>query len=1284
MNAAVLFVAAALANGAIDSTTRQALPDLESGRTLYVVGYSHLDSQWRWTYVTTIDHYIKATLDENLDILDKFPDYVFNFTGSSRYAMMKEYYPDRYERVKHYIAEKRWFPVGSSVDECDVLIPSPESVLRQILYGNAYFRKEFGVESVDFLLPDCFGFPGYMPSVWAHAGLLGFSTQKLTWGSAMGIPFNLGVWEGPDGRSVIAALNATNYTGSLPDRQDTDRHWIDRIDDNGRRSGVFADYRYYGVGDVGGAPRLEDVQRAVASLGNKDSQINVLLVSADQLFKDITPAQKLRLPNYIGELMLTEHSSGAMSSQAYMKRWNRKNEQLADAAERAAVVSHWLGASTYPREQLNRSWNRVLVSQMHDILPGTSLPKAYEYAWNDEIIAANGFASVLTHSVGGIARALDTRVQGQAVVVYNPLSIPRQDAVEATVAFAAGVPSAVAVYDPRGKEVPSQILEKKSDGLKVLFLAELPAVGLAVYDVRPSSRPCEADTDLRVSQSGLENAFYRVAINSSGDIAGVFDKQAKRELLSRPAQLEFHPSTPRDWPAWNMDWADRALPALGCVDGPAQIRVVENGPVRIAVEIKRQANNSIFIQRICLAAGDGGQRVEVHNEVDWQSSACVLKASFPLTVRNGVAVYNQGLGVISRKNNNPRQFEMLAREWFSLTDVSGEYGVTILEDCKFGSDKPADDCLRLTLLHTPGARHRNYRDQLTQDWGRHAFVYALYGHPGTPQAAQSEWQGRRLNQPLKTFQAESHNGSLGKAFSMLELNTRQVDVRAIKMAEAGDAVIVRLQELVGKKVDGVRLSLGRGIASAWEVDGQERRIGPATVVDGKLAMDMDPNAIRSFAVTLGDAPARFDTPVSAPVALDFNVIAFTNDNQAVQGAFGADKKAMPAEMMPSQLTVNDVAFEIGDVSGGRSNAAACQGQTILLPKGDYNRVYLLAAADVDTKATLRIGDAANEFTVQAWTGYIGQYDNRLWDRTFGDVDYSCLGWVTGIDKGYIKRDTLAWFATHRHDASGRNESYQFSYIFTYGFDIPAGATRLVLPNDPAIKVFALSVAKNRNRIRPSGELFDNFDDRQAITLRKRPGDYLAGKQPLGTVAVERTESYDTLTLCSPSGEDYADLSAGNEVEFSYCENGYFAPPFRGGSDGRLDRLNNGLVSRDHDDPDRSTFFDGGEGRFMADLKKPVAIDKVNTFSWHRTNRAPQAFSLWAANTQAALDADLQADGGSGWTLIARVDTRSLGEGGVHASSVTFPKDAEYRYLMWVTDLVTQGLFFNEIDVHISR
>ena len=399
--------------------------DLSQGNTLYLVGYAHLDTQWRWSYPQVIREFIPNTMHNNFRLFDQYPDYVFNFSGSRRYEFMKEYYPDDYAKVKQYVKAGNWFPCGSSVDEGDANVPSAESLVRHTLYGNHFFRREFGVASQEFMLPDCFGFPYALPTVLAHCGIKGFSTQKLTWGSAVGIPFPVGVWQGPDGRGVVAALDPGSYSAGFREDLSQNTSWLARIQKTGAQSGSFVDYHYYGTGDRGGAPDETSVgwmEKSIVGPG----QIKVVSSKADEMVKTLTPAQVAKLPRYKGELLLTQHSAGSITSEAYMKRWNRKNELLADAAERASVAAQWLGGASYPSKRLYDAWDLVLGSQMHDMLPGTSLPVAYDYCWNDELLALNQFGAVTQDAVGSVASVMNTQARGVALVVYNPLATARE------------------------------------------------------------------------------------------------------------------------------------------------------------------------------------------------------------------------------------------------------------------------------------------------------------------------------------------------------------------------------------------------------------------------------------------------------------------------------------------------------------------------------------------------------------------------------------------------------------------------------------------------------------------------------------------------------------------------------------------------------------------------------------------------------------------------------------------------------------------------------------------
>lgn len=1042
-------------------------PDLTKDRTLFVVNYSHLDTQWRWAYPLVVRRMLRDTLYDNFAYMDRWPDYVFSWTGAGRYQLFQEYYPAEYRRLKGYVARGQWWPSGTAWEESDVNVPSSESLFRQLLVGHRYFKREFGTESADFMLPDCFGFPASLPSILAHAGLQGFSTQKLTWGSAQGIPFNLGRWVGPDGKGIVAAFNPGAYDAKLT-RPLTGEAWVKRLDANGEKLGVKTDLLYNGTGDEGGAPMPESMATLRAALANP-GPVKVVAGPADLLFKGLTPAQKERLPVYQGDLLLTEHSAGSITSQAFMKRLNREGELLADGAEKAAAAAELVGAGAYPAELLRKAWGLVLRNQFHDTLPGTSIPKAYEYAWNDGILAARAFEGVQADAVAALSRGLDTRVEGTPLVVFNPLGIAREDVVEALVpAELAGAADLCAV-DGAGRALPTQRTTGPDGRARVLFLAKVPAVGFAVFSLRAGTGPVRSA--LKVTASGLESARYRAALDAAGDLSSLFDKALGKELLAGPARLAFQHEKPHYWPAWNMDWKDRQKPPRGFVGGPAQVRVVESGPVRVAVEVVRESEGSRFQQVYRLAAGS--DRLEVVNRVDWKSAEASLKAGFPLAPGNPLATYSWDLGTVQRGNNDPKKYEVPSHGWIDLTDPSGSYGVTLLTGAKYGSDKPDDHTLRLTLLYSPGISS-DYQEQRWQDWGRHHFTYGLAGHRGDWRQGKAPWQALRQDQPLAAFAVPPHEGPLGRAFSLVSLSSDQVAVQAFKRAEDGDGYVVRLQELHGRAAAGVRLDLAGGIAAAGELDGLERPLGRLDTAQGALRLDFAPYQVR----TLGLRPVanpRVAAPEGTPLDLAFDVDAFSGHEDRMDGSLDGTYRSLPAEMIEDRLTVGGLPFRIGPRDPGARNALSCQGQVLRLPAGT-RRVHLLAAATEEgVRAVFTAGGNRQERAIPAWNCFLGSWDNRVFKGRVEELTYSVKNPLERIAPAFLREGRPAWWSSHHH-AKGEDAIYAYGYLFQVVLEVPAGADSLALPADARIRVFAATAARLDNAdIRPLTRLLPDLD-----------------------------------------------------------------------------------------------------------------------------------------------------------------------------------------------------------------
>ncbi|MGB7171878.1 MAG: glycoside hydrolase family 38 C-terminal domain-containing protein [Acidobacteriaceae bacterium] len=1193
----VTFLAIALTSAggvAAQTADSAAKPDLRKAPTLYVVGYAHLDTEWRWEYPQVIDEYIPNTMHDNFSLFEKYPHYIFNFSGANRYRFMKEYYPSDFAKVQKYVAEGQWFPAGSSVEEGDVNAPSAESLIRQILYGNDWFRKNFnGKYSEEYMLPDCFGFPADLPTILAHSGVKGFSTQKLTWGSSApgggpdsmektpeGTPFNVGVWTGPDGESVVAALNPGSYSGGIdtdlsqplppmpPDpalqkaeqqmndlrsrleaadnagqlteddvqqfmalrneieglrkvRDDNQLErfqgdWAARVQNNGKVTGIFTDYHYFGTGDVGGAPDEDSVRRleAIVTHGQTsmppanyilfrgmkhpewaptqvgEGSVHVISATADQMFRDLTASEVASLPQYTGEMELTNHSAGSLTSEAYQKRWLRHEEVLADAAEKASVAAMWMGGRTYPLDRLNDAWTLVMGGQFHDLAAGTATPRAYEFAWNDDVIAMNQFADVLQDATEAVSSSLNTETKGIPVVVYNPLNIEREDMVEADVNFPGNAPDKVSVVDPQGHVVPSQISNSK-----VIFLARVPSVGYAVYDVRPGGGSAE-DTELHVTEHSLENPYYRVQLNNDGDIASIFDKQLNKELLAAPMRLAISNDNPTQWPAWNMDWDQEQAPPREYVHGPAQFRIVEDGPARVAVQITRDTAGSHFVQTIMLSAGDAGKRVEVSNAIDWNTKESNLKAVFPLTASNRMATYNLGIGTIQRPNAQPRKFEVLSHQWIDLTDASDAYGATILTDAKNGSDKPTDNTIRLTLMRTPGTQG-GYPDQGTQDLGRHEFTYGIAGHADDWRTGGDVWEGLRLNDPLLGFQTTRHPGSLGRDFSLLGVSSPNVRVMALKKAENSNEIVVRLVELDGQPQPDVKISFAGPIRSAREINGQEQPVGPATVTDGQLQTSFTAYQPRTFAVTLGAPAGHIEQVHAEPVPLHYDLAASSADGSSTRDGIDGHGNALPAEMLPEKIAFNGVDFTPGPSGMDHPDAVVARGQTIQLPAGNYNRVYLLATAvDGDQPAEFTLGDHKVNLTIEDWSGFIGQWDDRQWkpkEETIparpgrpARTETDPYGEMTGIKPGYIKRAPLAWYSDHHHDASGKNVAYSYSYLYGYTIDLPSGTQSITLPTNDKVRILAISVANENPPVTPVQPLYDTLGRSEPSSTVEQP------------------------------------------------------------------------------------------------------------------------------------------------------------------------------------------------------
>lgn len=1023
--------------------------------TIYTVATAHLDTVWNWTFERTIEKYIPATLDDNFKLFEKYPDYVFSFEGSRRYELMEEYYPEKFETLKKHVADGRWFVTGSAYENGDVNVPSPEALFRNILYGNGYFREKFGKTSVDIYLPDCFGFGYALPSIIKHAGLLGFTTQKLTWSSAYGIPFDLGLWQGVDGSQIYASLDAQDYAATLKTVRGH-KNAPNKLKNNMEKYDLPFTYLLHGTGDRGGAPKEESVKTVVSEKQkNAQSDTDVEIVSVDKVFRvmdnDLSAAQKKQLPVWNNELVSTDHGVGGYTSRALGKRWNRKNEQLADAAERLSVAAAWCGAGEYPQKDLETAWKRVIAHQFHDDLPGTSLERVYKRSWNDYALSLNQFGGLFEAATENIVRQMTVPFQrGYAVAVTNPTQFARTETVECTV-DALKDAKFVYVKNAKGKAVPSQI-----SGGKILFSATVPANGIAVFCITAAEKPYAGESALSVTERTLENEKYKVTLDDNGDIASVFDKTLEKELLKSPVRMALHKyNGSHPWPAWELDYPEVMAQPVDYAAAP-QFKITENGSARVCIETRRTAGASVFMQRISLGAGETVVRVE--NDIEWYSPRTLLKTPFSFTVQNETASYDLGLGVIRRRVNTEKLYEVPAQNW---ADISNEtYSVSVLSDCKYGWDHPTENTLRLTGLHTPRGDFLPDSHQSYMDMGRNAYAFGIFSHKGTDLAATQK-AGICFNQPMRVFSAPlNQTGILESAFSFASLSDDAVLLRAVKCAECDkNTVIVRVNEGTGTKRKDVRLRMGTGIRKAWICNGFEEKKKKTKVENGELVFDISAFAPMTFALELEPLKEKAISCESTPILLSYNEKAASANNLRRDGIFGGC--TVPQEQFPKTVLCKNTIFALSE---NPQNAVRCCGQTLLLPKGTKTVALLLTAVGGDTQVQFRNGAQTNTVFVPDCFEALGA----------GDM-------VRTQTSGYVKQCTLAYEFTHMHKADGDVLAKQ-CYLF-YA-QIPVSGDTLTLPVAENVLVFAANALPTVPCVKALQPLYDDFK-KTAITY-KRP------------------------------------------------------------------------------------------------------------------------------------------------------------------------------------------------------
>ncbi len=771
------------------------------------IGHAHMDLGWLWPIRETKRKGAR-TFATALANMDRYPDYIFGASQPQLFQWVKDSYPALYEKVKQKVKEGRFEVQGAMWVEADTNVSGGEALVRQILLGKRFFKQEFGVDVRHLWLPDVFGYSGALPQILKKAGVDYFMTQKMSWSKVNHFPHHSFHWVGIDGTEVLTHMLAeeTYNSPALP-------RSVDKIEKNYAEKGVSDQaLLLFGIGDGGGGPGEEHIER----LGRIRNLVGLSPVKPGLAaeFFETWKKDAGRFPTWVGELYLERHA-GTLTTEAKNKWYNRRMEQSLRELEWTAA----LAGEDYPAARLEQIWREVLLYQFHDILPGSSIKRVYDESLARYADLLAEVEAAISLYEGRLAAQVDISGMASPVVIFNSCSWKRTEWIH---------------HNGAWKHV------------------EAPPSGYLTVDFTSS----ETLPVLVARADRLENDQLRVQFAADGSVSSIYDKTARREALAegRPGnRLGVYRD---DGDAWDFlfDYASQKPAFMALATSEAYLK----GPCAILVQTYHYGH-SILIQKISLTAGS--RRLEFDNRLTWREKATMLRTSFPIAVHAEDASYEIQFGHIHRPTHRNTTWdlakdEVAAHKWVDLSQH--DYGVALLNDSKYGH-KIKDNVIDLDLLRSapyPGPRlvedkdvpvgepHTGYTDQ-----SDHGFRYAIYPHPGDAVAGGVTQAGYEFNLPLRLAEVKSGSGQRPVSNSYLMVSTSNVIVEAVKKAEDGDELIVRLYESGHSNANAV-IHFGFPVVKVEETNLIEESLNELPLNNNETALLFRPFEIKTIKVTL--------------------------------------------------------------------------------------------------------------------------------------------------------------------------------------------------------------------------------------------------------------------------------------------------------------------------------------------------------------------------------------------------------------------------------------------------
>jgi alpha-mannosidase len=781
-------------------------PASASDLSVLAVGHAHIDTAWLWPIRETIRKCAR-TFSSQIALIEKYPDYVFGASQPQHYAFVKKHYPELYEKIKKAVAQGKWEPQGGMWVEADCNLISGESMVRQFLYGKNFFKDEFGIDVKNLWLPDVFGYSAAMPQIMKKAGVEFFLTQKLSWNQFNEFPHHTFKWRGIDGSEVLAHFPPENtYNSQLG----TD--YLVPAQENFKEKDFIDQFiSLFGVGDGGGGPKEENIELG-RRMANLEGSPKVEFGRAEAFFERLKKYND-DLHTWVGELYLELHR-GTLTTQARTKKANRRLENKLRLAE---ILWSCLPIDKYPGSDLQNAWQKALMLQFHDILPGSSITKVYDEAHADH--------QRLLEECDDLIRMATTclsKPEPDSILLFNPTPYRFEGPIE--------IPyngHGESVIDENSHELPVQ----RGDDILLVDVSLEPYSFLNLRRFEKKISISHEDNHLV-----LENDLIFYEFEENGAIIRAFDKDCEQEIIAEDKKgnsLTLYADHPNNWDAWDID----LFYENNIVDTahPVSITDLESGKLRRGIRFELKIGISRIVQKAYLT--HNSKRLDFETTVEWKEKHKMLRVSFPVNVSSDQAAFDIQYGYVMRPTHrntswDVARFEVPAHRYADLSDL--DYGVALLNDCKYGY-KAHDNVIDLNLLRSPTAPDPD------ADQGYHEFTYSLLPHRGDLIHSEVIKQAAQLNR--KIFVSTGLRSKLGRLPWRIVGDGLALEV--VKKAEKEDCLILRMVETLGRHSEGW-LEIDDSGAVLVETDLMECTEGKTISCDKPVRLSLKPFEIRTY------------------------------------------------------------------------------------------------------------------------------------------------------------------------------------------------------------------------------------------------------------------------------------------------------------------------------------------------------------------------------------------------------------------------------------------------------